>query len=466
MGLRFDPVGGGQFKQALKQIIEIERQPIKGLETRKSREDARLKLFNDFKGKFTAFDRLLNDFTSFRKFRELKVDLGDGDSAVSVTLDKELAEPGTYQLQINNLAERSAVLSNRFKDPDEKILGVGFVVAEGLDGTRKEIFIDEKNSSLNGLVSMINTQKELPFRATVVKDASNPEAPFRVILAAKADGEANDLKFPDFYFMSGSEDFYITEDKEALNASVSIDGFDLEFGSNMVKDFVRGVNLRLKQPRPDQPFTMSITEDYQKISGKVKGLVDQVNSILDFVNKQNTVDEKSDTSATFTGDSGLQGIEYRFRNLVHEGFPVASEDGESFRWVFLNEIGIEFDKKGVIQFKEEKFTKALQADFEGIAEAITGEHGFASQLRAVVAGYTRGGDGFLTMRENALRGRIKQIDTQIAEKERRLEQRQQMLTEQFSRLEASLGALQRQSQYLSATMGGGGGNMVSQLLGG
>lgn len=425
-----------------------------------------MKLFADFKSKFTSFDRLLTDFTSFRKFRELKVDLGDGDSAISVTLDKDVAEPGTYQLQLDSLAERSAVMSNRFSDPDATVLGVGFIVTQGLDGSKKEIFVDEKNSSLNGLVSLINTQSDLPFRATIIKDASDLESPFRVILAAKADGAANDLKFPDFYFMNGKEEFFVSDDKEAQNATMKVDGFDVEFGSNMIKDFVRGVNVRLKQPHPGQPFTMSISEDYQKVSGKVKTLVEQINSILEFVNKQNAVDEKSDTSANFTGDSGLQGIEYRFRNLIHEGFPVANTDGDGARWVFLNEVGIEFDKKGVIQFKEEKFTKALQGDFDGIAEAITGEHGFASQLRNVVAGYTRGGDGFLAMRENALRSRIKQIDTQISEKERRLDQRQQMLTEQFSRLEASLGALQRQQQYLSATMGGGGGNMVSQLLGG
>ena len=38
MGLRFDPVGGGQFKQAVQAIIDAESQPIKQLEVRKARE--------------------------------------------------------------------------------------------------------------------------------------------------------------------------------------------------------------------------------------------------------------------------------------------------------------------------------------------------------------------------------------------------------------------------------------------
>jgi len=59
VGLRFDPMGGGQFQQAINGIIEAEKQPIKTLETRKAREDARLKLFQEFKSKFSAIEKFL-----------------------------------------------------------------------------------------------------------------------------------------------------------------------------------------------------------------------------------------------------------------------------------------------------------------------------------------------------------------------------------------------------------------------
>ena len=107
----------------------------------------------------------------------------------------------------------------------------------------------------------------------------------------------------------------------------------------------------------------------------------------------------------------------------------------------------------------------LENDFYGIAEALTGPNGFAKQLKEVVGNYTRMGNGMLNVREQALRGKIKRLDDEIANKERRLEQRQTALTQQFSRLESSLSAMQRQSQYLSAALPGSGGNMISQLLG-
>ncbi len=466
MGLRFDPMGGGQFKQALKAIIEAERQPIKSLETRKGREDARMKLFGEFKGKFSGLDRTLQEFSSFRKFRELKVELGDGSNLINVTVDKDVAEPGSWELAVNQLAKRSSVVSNAFSSPKENVLGTGFIVAQVADGTTKDIFVDSSNGSLQGVASLINSEPDSVVRATVVQDVTDPEKPWRLVLSAKKEGVLGTADIPEFYLMDGNDEFYVDNNSESQNALVAIDGFEVETDGNSVKDFLKGVNVQLKSAAPDKPFTMTITEDYQKIAGKVKGLVEQLNGILDFINKQNQVDEKSDTKSTFAGDSGLQQVEYRIRNMMHEGFPVGDPESGGFRFIHMNQLGVEFSKTGSLDFKEEKFTKLLQDDFDGISEAITGPRGFAIQMRKVLEGYTRPGDGILSMRENGFRTRIKQIDEQIASKEMRLQQKQQQLTDQFARLQGSLNALQQQSAYLSSTMGGGGGNMLQQLMGG
>lgn len=467
MGLRFDPIGGGQFKQVVQSVIETERQPIKALEVRKSREEARLKLFQEFKNKFTGIDKTLNDFSDFRKFRELKVDLGDGANYVSVSVDKDRAEPGTYSLQVDQLAARTSVMSNGFDDPDEQVLGTGFVVVNLKNGKTKEVFIDQDHASLHGVASQINSDPTSPIRATVLKDGSNTDKPWRLIIAAKAEGTDDHVDFPEFYFMDGIEDFYIDDESESRNALLYLDGFSIQSESNHIKDFVTGVDLQLKAARPDTPLSITITEDHQKVSGKVKVLVDQINGILEFINKQNQIDEKSDTRTTFAGDTSLQTIEYRLRNLFHEGFPVGDPEEDYFRFTLLNEIGIEFAKNGQLTFKEDKFTKALEADFEGTTEAITGPYGFASQLKEVIAGYIRNGDGMLSMREQGFRSRIKRIDDEIAQKERRIDQRTQALTEKFSRLQGSLSNLQRQQQYLGAALpAGGGGNLIAQLLGG
>ena len=160
MGLRFDPIGGGQFQLALKKIIEAERQPIKQLEARKGKEEARMKLFQEFKTKFTDVDRTLSDLMNYNKFKEYKVDLGDGANQVSVSIDKEKAQPGSYQLEIVQLANRSSIISNGFSNPDEANLGVGYIVVYNSKGDSEELYVGEKDASLHGIANMINKKPD------------------------------------------------------------------------------------------------------------------------------------------------------------------------------------------------------------------------------------------------------------------------------------------------------------------
>jgi flagellar hook-associated protein 2 len=465
VGLRFDPMGGGTFKNAIKQIIEVERQPIKNIENRKTREEAKLKLFQEFKGKFGGLDKTLTEFSNFKQFRELKVDLGDGSELMSVTLDKDVAEPGNYQMQIESLASRSSVLSNGFKDPTDNTMGSGFIKATLTNGETREIFVDHKSASLYGIANLINREPDNVVHASVIQDLSEPETPWRLLISSKKDGADDEVIVPEFYFVDSAQNIYIDDEAEARNAEVRINGFKIETEGNQVKDFLKGVNIQLKQAKPERPFNFTITEDYQKISGKVKGLIDQFNGILDFINKQNQVDEKSDTRTTFAGDSTLQSVEYRLRNLLHEGYPVGDPDSEEFRWVFLHQVGVEFEKTGSISFKEEKFQKMLESDFEGISEAITGPFGFAAQARKVLQGYTAAGTGTLANREAAFKSKIKKMDQDIADKELRIENKTRQLTDQFSRLQGSLNQMQQQQQYLASMGAGGGGNMLATLMG-
>ncbi len=464
MGLRFDPIGGGQFKQAVKQIIEAESQPIHQLEAHKAKEQARLKLFQEFKGKFAGLDKAIDDVSNFQKFRELKSDLGDGANLVSVTVDKEKAQPGTYSLTVDELAGRTSVISNGFANPDEANLGMGYVVMKLPNGDSKEIYVDDDKASLRGIALAINQQADSPVRAAVIKDSSNAEEPWKLVMTAKKEGASNQVEIPDFYFMDGDKDLNLDDQREAKNAKIQMNGFQIETEGNDVPDFLPGVNLHLKQAASDKPFTLTITEDTQKISGKIKGLIDQVNGVLGFIGSQNKIDQSTDTTSTFAGDTSLTNIEYRLRNLMQEAFPVGTPGEEGFRLVHLNELGVEFDKTGTLQFKEDKFQKLLEKDFDGISQAITGEFGFAFQLRSTIQSYTQSGTGLLGVRERGIQARIKQIDEQIDQKAKRLEQRQQSLTDQFSRLEGSMANMQRQQAALGAL--GGGGGLTQQLLGG
>jgi flagellar hook-associated protein 2 len=467
LGLRFDPMGGGQFKQAVAAIIEAEKQPIKALEKRKEIEQSKLKLFGEFKGKFSTLQASLDGMVGFNKFKELKAELGDGSKLMSVSIDKEKANVGSWDVEVKELAERSSMISNGFSDPNKKVLGLGYITVQLANGDSQDIYVTNDDASLYGIAKKINDIPDGSVKATVLKDVTDSDHPYRLVVTAKKDGLENEVKFPQLYFVDGEEDFYIDKDKGSKNALLNVDGFEVELESNDVPDFLQGVGLQLKQAKPGEKFTLNIKADHEKVTDKVKKLVEGVNGVLDFVNKQNQVGQDSDTRSTFAGDTSLQNVEFRLRNLMHEGFAAHTQDEDSFVVFHLSDLGVEFDKKGVLQFKEDKFHKALEKDFEGVADAISGEKGLVSQLKSVMDGFAEPSTGVLTTREKGLQSRIKQIDQSIDMKQRQVDKKTQAVTDQFSRLQGTLGNMQRQQQYLSASLGGGGGgNPISQLLGG
>ncbi len=449
----------------MQQLIEFEGQPIKAMQGRKVKEEMRMKLFQEFKSKFSGLDKALNEMGTFRKLRELKVDLGDGANQLSVTVDKDRAETGKYQLEVDQLASRTSLMTNGVEDPNETIFGPGTIRIEQENGETTVINVSDSESSLRGISSLINSESKSPIRASVIKDASQPNAPYRLVMTAKGEGASNQVLPPEFSF-EGAGEINVEDQHDAQNATLSLDGFEISAENNDINDFLPGVNLHLKQAMPGHTITLNISEDYQKISAKVKTVVEQLNQVLSFIVKQNTVDEKSDTSTTFAGDISLHSIEFQLRNAIHEGYIAGDPEDSNAKVIHLTELGIEFDRAGSLSFKEDKFNKFLEKNFTEIGQAISGDDGLANRLKGVLDSYTRIGSGILSIKEQGIRQRIKQIDEQIENKTRLVEAKRQQIIDQFSKLESSLGNLQRQQQQLSASLGGGGGGTVAQLLGG
>jgi flagellar hook-associated protein 2 len=457
-------VGGGQLQQALQKIAQAERRPIESLEARRDLENQKIQLFQKFKDTFSGLNSSIRELTGFNSLKDFKVSLGDGEVLVDVTIDRDKAVTGSYSIEIEETAKRSSMISNGFKNPDAKTLGIGFVMVHAPDGEKFEVFVDHKDSSLNGVARLINGVPNAPIQATTIKDVSDPKEPWRLILTSKEDGFEKGVRFPEFYFLDGKERFWIDDRREAENALVKIDDYPIELEGNSITNFIQGVNLNIKQARKGQPFTLTITEDHEVVSGKIKNMIDEINKVLGFINEQNRVDDRSDTRATFSGDSGLQSIEFRLRNLFHEGFMIGHSNDDR-RLVFMHELGVQFNKEGSLDFDENRFNQAVEKDFDGVAQAISGEFGFARQMSEVINGYTRPFDGFLAIREQGLQNRIRQIDRDIENQERLFEQRVSSIQSRFARMEGAMAQMQQQQQQMGAMLGSGGGNVISQLMG-
>lgn len=462
MGISFGSINTGLPKDIVQQIINAEKIPIRTLEGRKDKIVEKKKLVDELIKLVTAMDGEIGKSGSAKNFREFKLEFNK--ELVDVTVDKNVANPGSYQFEVVQLAQKSSAMSSGFADKDNSYVGVGFVQYYLPNGDSKEIYVDQDNASLTGIANLINTDPSSGLRATVVNDGSGSDTPWRLLISLQKSGDEEIAEFPYLYFVDGEQDFYWESEREAQDAIVKLDGFELEFPSNKIKDLIPGVVIDLKKAKPGEEFPIIIGEDAEAITSKTKDLVEKINEVLKFVKAQNTLDEKSDTTKTLGGDIILTTLESRIRTAVFKD--VMTEAGPRR----FGDLGVRFQRDGLLKLDEKKFQSAIAENYQIVSQVLTGSvgpdgiasQGFLDYLKQASDSSLRMPDGLLQSRKRSLQSNVEQIDRRIADKQRHIDQKERVLKDKFARLEATISQIRNQGAGL-AGMGGGAPSPVQEL---
>jgi len=445
-------INTGLPKDIVKQLMEAERAPIAKMQARKEKIGDKKKLVDELVKLTEDIRGFLNINGNAKGLRELKVQTNN--EMIDVDVDKNLAQPTSRQIEVIQLAQKSSAISNGFIDKEKSYIGVGFIKYSLPNGTSKEIYVDSDHASLEGIAKLVNETPDMGMTAQVINDGTGEDNPWHLLLSLKDTGSGNDAEFPYFYFVDGEDDLTLESQREARNAKVKLDGFELDFPDNKIKDLVPGMTIDLKKAKPGEEFSLKVTEDIQAVTGKVKDLVEKMNAVLAFIKKQNTLDAKSDTSRTLGGDLSLQQLESRLRSVVFRQIQTDWGPGR------FGDLGVSFQKDGSLLFEEKKFTSMTSKNYGMISQVLTGrmnaglkEVGVMDILTDMVTGTLRSPDGLLAGRKKSFQGNIDQIDKQIETKQRHLEQKERNLKDKFSRLEGTISKMKGQSAGLAGLAG-------------
>tara|TARA_Y100001958_G_scaffold158646_1_gene157181 strand:+ start:3174 stop:4550 length:1377 start_codon:yes stop_codon:yes gene_type:complete len=448
--ISFGGMASGLPPNIVDQLMEAERIPIKKMEGNKGKQENRLKLVTDLETKLKGILGSVSELASTRGFRDMKLSSGD-ENIVSGSVDADSSVTGSWNVEVIELASKASVVTNGFPDKNQTQIGTGYFKFDTPDGTR-EVYINSSNNTLEKVAETIN-QSGVGVRASVMKDQQDPEAPYRLLISADGVGSENGVDYPTLYFLDGDQDIYFDENRPAKNGKIRLDGFEFEISDNTLKDVIPGVTLDLRQAAPGRTVNLSVKEDREVVVGKIKTFVEAVNGVLGFIQQQNSLDENTDTSATLGGDSLLRSIEQRFRSLIQN--PQYGVGGSISR---LSQLGIQFNRSGLLELNNDKFNKVLATDPGSVQQFLAGDGfrtGFIPSLRNQVNTLTNSAFGPVGNRKRSLQDRIKQIDNRIASKERMLEKKEQNLKKKFARLEETMSKLKSQGSALTG-MGAAG----------
>ncbi len=442
--------------------MSAEQVPIQNMEKQKSKisdkkglVDQLLKMVEDLRGNLATN-------ANARALRELKVDTNN--EIINVTTDKNRALPGNYQIEVESLAQKSSAMSTGFEDKDKSYVGVGFIQYTLPNGDKKDIYVDSDNASLEGISKLINKDSSLGVTANVINDGTGSDTPWRLVLSLTKTGAENVADFPYFYFVDGDQDFQLEFQREAHNAKIKLDGFEIEAPENKLKDLIPGVSIDLKKAKPGEEFSLKITEDIDAVGAKVGDLVSKLNAILKFIKEQNNIDDKTDTSRTLGGDIMLQSLEGRIHGAVFKD--VLTDSG----YHRVGELGLSFSRAGILEFDQKKFQSLIASNYNLASQILTGtfteeggkSEGFMDNLNVAANNALRMPDGLIQGRKKSLQSSMDQIDRRISQKQKYLEEKEKNLKDKFSRLEGTISRIKSQGAGV-ASLGGGGGSPVQEL---
>jgi len=446
------------LQRAFSAAVQAEKKPIQTIANNKAKVDARVNLTTDVLKKVDDVKSSLSGLDTVFGIRDLAVGSSDLNAVIG-TADKKLAMPGTHSFEVLQLASSASAVSNGFPDKNETNFGTGFFSFTTAAGDTKEFFIDAENATLEGIATVLNGAR-LGLKASVVNDQTDPENPYRLVLVADGTGSLNSVEYPEFHFMDGEEEFYIEHERPAQNAIVHYEGIEIQAPSNEVPDLIPGVTVNLKGiTEPGKPASLTISQDIPKTTEKVKGLVDKLNGVFSFIQQQNKMDEKTDTSTTLGGEYSLRVTEQRLRSTLTQGR--LFEEGRAIRT--MGDIGIQFTKEGTLKFDDKKFETALNANFDEVVSFLTGEEGKPGVFSALGRTLTTisGPGAVLTSFKQSETDKANRMGKDIEKKEKNADQKAEELKMKLSRMQTAITSMQRQSQSMASSSG----TLEGQLLG-
>jgi flagellar hook-associated protein 2 len=432
----------------VEQLMDAERIPVKEMESKKTKQEDKLKLVTELETKVSDITKNLGELTSTSGFIDKKFTSGD-ENVVLGTVDPQTAVPGDYSIEVMQLAQKPAAISNGFPDKNDTQIGTGYIKFDTPEGT-KEVYINGKTSTLEGVAKQINLSN-VGLKAQVLEDRKDAEKPFKLLVSGLGTGSDKQVAFPKIYLLDGDQDLYFDESRKSTNAKVKVDGFEIELPENKSTDLIPGVTLDFKSAAPGREIRMSVKENLEVISGKIKSFVDAYNTALDFIQKQSKLQGGAGGKPALGplgGDGMLRTIENALRRTMLN--PQLGVESPISR---VSELGIEFNRNGTLNFSQEKFNKVLNSNPQGVAAFFRGDGfntGFISTVKREIGNLMNGQFGVISNRKHGLEDRIKQVNARIETKERQLEKKEDGLRRKFSDLEQKMSELNAQQAKFAA----------------
>lgn len=378
------------------QLVAAERSPS---ESRLIRQESRLtnelSAFGALQGSLNVVKDALARLTQSSTFNS-RTAISSDTSAVGVSANGD-AEPGSYNLEVQQLAQTQSLASGSFSELTDTI-GEGVLTfrfgtasltppegagqsfdsfAVDAESQSVSITVDSSNNTIQGLRDAIN-DADMGVTATIVNDGSG----YRLLMstnetgAGKAmeiqvedTGDANDTDNAGLSRLAfNTTANNMTQTVTAQDALFTVNGLEISSATNDIEGAIEGVSLDLKTAT-ESPVNVTIDKNRASVRGAVDGFIAAYNSFVSVTNNLTAYNADSGSAGALQGDFSTRAIINQVRNALGAD---ASGVGEALS--SLSELGVRTNVDGTVSLDAEQFDAAIDDDFESI-EALFSEVG-------------------------------------------------------------------------------------------
>ena len=412
------------------------------IKNRQSTLNAELSAFGTINSDVSSINDSLTALTNLKQSYSAS---STNSSVVSVSTQNGAA-PGSYNVNVSNLASAQSVASSTYASPTSTV-GTGtltfqfgsyasgsFVANSG--SSPVQVTIDSSNNTLQGVASAIN-KADFGVSATVVNDGTG----YRLALTSKT-GTDNQLNITSSssslsgltYDGSGTG---MTQTASAADAQLTVNGIAVTSQSNTISDAVQGVSFTLGSTGSS---TVSVAPDANAVTNAVQAFVKAYNSYAQDVNKYASYDSKTKQAGILLGDATLRGLSSQLQNGV-----VQKISGAPTNYSNLMDLGITANADGTLSLDTSKLNAAVNSDYAGV---LTTLQGAGKQLGSVVSSMT-GTTGVITARTNSINQQLTDLQNQLNGLNTRMQQEQKSLMKEYNAMDTLVANLKNTGNYLT-----------------
>jgi len=345
----------------VEQILYIEREPIRTLESEKKTFQNKINAYNDLNSKLSALLSSLDTLNSSDSFSAKKT-TSSNEEVLTASATGEAA-PGTYQIQVARLALFDNYVSDATFADSSALIGTGsFDLDVGSETTT--ITIDGSNNTLEGLKNAINNA-DIRARASIIHDGSG----YRLTITAEESGSQNAISVVNntLTLADGSTALTLSRthsisSESELDASLTVNGLAITSSTNEVTGVIEGVTLNLKGTA-ETTNTLVVSNDTEGVEEAIQQFVDHYNEAYSFINSQFTYVEAAGSAGILAGEGLVRNIQSALANVVSRS--VGGIEGPLNN---LGAVGVEMQNDGTLQVNQSRLEAILSDNFSSLRD--------------------------------------------------------------------------------------------------